>query len=194
MSDTTIATAVREVDGRQIPEAGEYELDKAHTSVEFVARHLMISKVRGRFNDFSGVITVADKPEDSSVAVTIDVPSVATGDAQRDGHLLSPDFFDAETYPVITFRSTQVEETKGGDWKVTGDLTVRDVTKPVVLDVEFEGSHPTPWGTTPVGFSASTELDREDFGLTWNQALETGGVLVGKKIKIELSVEANRKA
>lgn len=194
MSDTTIATAVREVDGRQIPEAGEYELDKAHTSVEFVARHLMISKVRGRFNDFSGVITVADKPEDSSVAVTIDVPSVATGDAQRDGHLLSPDFFDAETYPAITFRSTQVEETKGGDWKVTGDLTVRDVTRPVVLDVEFEGSHPTPWGTTPIGFSASTELDREDFGLTWNQALETGGVLVGKKIKIELSVEANRKA
>jgi polyisoprenoid-binding protein YceI len=193
MSDTTIATAVREVDGRQIPQTGEYELDKAHTSVEFVARHLMISKVRGRFNDFSGVISVGEKPEDSSVAVTIDVSSVATGDAQRDGHLLSPDFFDAGQYPTITFRSTKVVPVNGGDWKVTGDLTVRDVTKPVVLDVEFEGSHPTPWGTTPIGFSASTELDREDFGLTWNQALETGGVLVGKKIKIELSVEANRK-
>jgi len=190
---TTLSPALREVNGQQIPEAGEYELDKAHTAVEFTARHLMISKVRGRFNDFSGVITVAEKPEDSSVTVTIDVPSVTTGDAQRDGHLLSPDFFDAETYPAITFRSTKVEETKGGDWKVTGDLTVRDVTKPVVLDVEFEGSHPTPWGTTPIGFSASTELDREDFGLTWNQALETGGVLVGKKIRIELSVEANRK-
>lgn len=193
MSDTTTATAVREVDGRQIPETGEYELDKSHTSVEFVARHLMISKVRGRFNDFSGVISVGENPEDSSVAVTIDVPSVTTGDAQRDGHLLSPDFFDAEQYPTITFRSTKVVPVKGGDWKVTGDLTVRDVTRPVVLDVEFEGSHPTPWGTTPIGFSASTELDREDFGLTWNQALETGGVLVGKKIKIELSVEANRK-
>ncbi|HZQ86666.1 MAG TPA: YceI family protein [Acidimicrobiales bacterium] len=193
MSTTTPTPTLREINGRVIPEAGEYELDKAHTAVEFVARHLMISKVRGRFNDFSGVVTVGEKPEDSSVVVTIDVPSVSTGDAQRDGHLLSPDFFDAETYPAITFRSTKVVPVKGGDWKVTGDLTVRDVTKPVVLDVEFEGSHPTPWGTTPIGFSASTELDREDFGLTWNQALETGGVLVGKKIKIELSVEANRK-
>ena len=134
------ATAVREINGQQVPEAGEYELDKAHTSVEFVARHLMISKVRGRFNDFSGVVTIAEKPEESSVVVTIDVASVSTGDAQRDGHLRSPDFFDAETYPHIIFRSTKVEQVKGGDWKVTGDLTVRDVTKPVVLDVEFEGS------------------------------------------------------
>jgi polyisoprenoid-binding protein YceI len=191
MSDT--ATAVREINGQQVPETGEYELDKAHTSVEFVARHLMISKVRGRFNDFSGVIDIAEKPEDSSVVVTIDAGSVSTGDAQRDGHLTSPDFFHAESFPNIVFRSTKVEQSKGGDWKVKGDLTVRDVTKPVVLDVEFEGSHPTPWGTTPIGFSASTELDREDFGLTWNQTLETGGVLVGKKIRIELNVEATRK-
>ena len=191
MSDTL--TAVREVNGQQVPEAGEYELDKAHTSVEFVARHLMISKVRGRFNDFSGVINIAEKPEDSSVVVTIDVGSVSTGDAQRDGHLTSPDFFHAESFPTIVFRSTKVEQAKAGEWKVRGDLTVRDVTKPVTLDVEFEGSHPTPWGTTPIGFSASTELDREDYGLTWNQTLETGGVLVGKKIKIELSVEANKK-
>jgi len=191
MSDT--ATAVREVNGQPVPEVGEYELDKAHTSVEFVARHLMISKVRGRFNDYAGVINIAETPEDSSVVVTIDAGSVTTGDLQRDEHLRSPDFFDVGTYPSITFRSTKVDQVKGGDWKVTGDLTVRDVTKPVVLDVEFEGSYPTPWGTTPVGFSASTELDREDFGLTWNQALEAGGVLVGKKIRIELSVEANRK-
>jgi polyisoprenoid-binding protein YceI len=187
------ATAVREIDGHYVPESGEYELDKAHTSVEFVARHMMISKVRGRFNDYAGVINIADRPEDSSVVVTIDAGSVTTGDLKRDEHLSSPDFFDVGTYPHIVFRSTKVEQAKGGDWKVSGDLTVRDVTKPVVLDVEFEGSHATPWGTAPVGFSASTELDREEFGLTWNQALETGGVLVGKKIRIELSVEANKK-
>jgi polyisoprenoid-binding protein YceI len=154
----------------------------------------MISKVRGGFNGFSGAIQIADVPEESSVEVSIDAASISTNDEQRDGHLRSADFFDAERYPALSFRSTGVEAVKGDHWKVTGDLTIRETTKPVVLDVTFDGAQTDPWGGARLGFSANTEIDREDWGLTWNQALETGGVLVGKKIKIELGVEATRQA
>jgi len=186
---TPTATAVREVDGRPVPAAGTYTIDQAHSSVEFVARHLMISKVRGRFGEFSGQFEVGEDPAQSSARVEIQAASIDTGDAQRDGHLRSGDFFDAETYPVITFATTGVEPGKGDAWKLHGDLTVHGVTRPVVLDLEFEGAGSSPWGDTRVGFTASTELDREEFGLTWNQALETGGVLVGKKARIELSIQ-----
>lgn len=182
-------SSTRQYRGAVVPAAGVYDLDQAHTTVEFVARHLMITKVRGRFATFSGSVHVAEVPEESSVEVTIDAASIDTSQAQRDAHLRSADFFDAETYPTLRFRSTSVA-LDGDLWKVTGDLTVRDVTRPVVLDVEFDGANTTPWGTQAVAFSASTEIDREDWGLTYNQALETGGVVVGKKVRIELNVEA----
>ncbi|MGD0381633.1 MAG: YceI family protein [Acidimicrobiales bacterium] len=183
------ATLTREYKGAVIPAPGVYDLDQAHTTVEFIARHLMITKVRGRFAGFSGSVTVAEVPGESSVEVTIDASSIDTSQDQRDAHLRSADFFDVETYPTLAFKSTSVE-LDGDTWKVAGDLTVRDVTRPVVLDVEFDGANTTPWGSHAVAFSASTEIDREDWGLTYNQALETGGVVVGKKVRIELNVEA----
>jgi polyisoprenoid-binding protein YceI len=189
VTSTTSATLTREYEGGVVPAPGVYDIDAKHTSVEFVARHLMITKVRGRFDDVSGTITVAEVPEDSSVDVKIGATSVRTGEDQRDSHLRSADFFDTDTHPTWTFRSTAVAR-HGDQWKVTGDLTIRDVTRPVVLDVEFDGANITPWGTSALGFSASTEIDREAWGLTYNQVLETGGVMVGKKVRIELNVEA----
>ena len=186
---TAINAGTREYKGAVVPTPGVYDLDQAHTTVEFVARHLMITKVRGRFATFSGSLNVAEVPEDSSVEVSIDAASIQTSQEQRDEHLRGADFFEVEKYPTLTFKSTSVEF-DGGDWNVTGDLTVRDVTRPVVLKVEFEGANTTPWGTQAIAFSASTEIDREAWGLTYNQALETGGVVVGKKVRIELNVEA----
>ncbi len=185
----TTTTLVRDYKGTSVPAPGVYDIDAKHTSVEFVARHLMITKVRGRFDDVEGTITVAEVPEESSVQVSIGSASVRTGEDQRDAHLRSADFFDADTHPRWTFTSTSVEQA-GDDWKVAGDLTISGVTKPVVLDVEFEGANSTPWGTSALGFSATAEIDREAWGLTYNQVLETGGVMVGKKIRIELNVEA----
>jgi len=187
---TTPATsATREYRGTVVPTPGVYDLDQAHTTVEFIARHLMITKVRGRFGSFTGSVQVAEVPEESTVQVTIDASSVDTNQTQRDEHLRSADFLDVEHFPTLEFKSTSVA-LDGDDWKVTGDLTIHGATHPVVLDVEFDGANTTPWGTQAVAFSASTEIDREDFGLTYNQALETGGVVVGKKVRIELSVEA----
>jgi polyisoprenoid-binding protein YceI len=189
MTTVTTNQATREHKGTVVPVPGVYDIDQAHTTVEFVARHLMITKVRGRFATFSGSVNVAEVPEDSSVEVTIDAASIQTSQDQRDEHLRSADFFEVDKYPALTFKSTSVE-LDGDSWKVTGDLTVRDVTRPVVLDVEFDGANTTPWGTQAIAFSASTEIDREAWGLTYNQALETGGVVVGKKVRIELNVEA----
>jgi polyisoprenoid-binding protein YceI len=186
---STTTALTREHKGSVIPTPGIYDIDAKHSSVEFVARHLMISKVRGRFDDVEGTITVAEVPEESSVTVKIGAASVRTGEDQRDAHLRSEDFFNVDTHPQWTFTSTAVQQA-GDQWKVTGDLTISGVTKPVVLDVEFDGANTTPWGTTALGFSASTEIDREDWGLTYNQVLETGGVMVSKKIRVELNVEA----
>ncbi len=179
--------------GFDAPAPGTYAIDPSHSTVEFVGRHLMITKVRGRFNQFSGHIDIGERPEDSSVEVSIDTASLDTGDARRDGHLRGEDFFDVERYPTITFRSTGVEAGPDGA-KVSGDLTVRDVTRPVVLDVDFDGAQTAPWGEERVAFSAVADLDREDWGLTWNQTLESGGVLVGKKVRIELNVQAARRS
>jgi len=188
-TSTPAVVLTREHKGTVVPVPGVYDIDAKHSSVEFVARHLMISKVRGRFDDVEGTITVAEVPEESSVEVSIGAHSVRTGEDQRDAHLRSGDFFDVETHPRWTFTSTAVQR-DGDAWKVTGDLTIRGVSRPVVLDLEFDGANVTPWGTTAVGFSASTEIDREDFGVTYNQVLETGGVMVSKKIRIELQIEA----
>jgi polyisoprenoid-binding protein YceI len=191
-TDTTNAVpAVRTVDGRPVPAAGAWAVDTSHSTVEFVARHLMVTKVRGRFSDYSVDLTIGDRPEDSAVAVTIQTASISTGDEGRDGHLTSADFLDVGEYPTLTFVSRSVSA-DGDDWDVEGDLTVRGVTKPVTLKVEFAGVSEDPWGNTKAGFSAQTEIDREDFGLTWNQPLAGGGVLVSKKVKIELDLQAVR--
>jgi polyisoprenoid-binding protein YceI len=184
----TTTTATRTWEGTTIPAAGSYAIDPAHSTVEFVARHLMVSKVRGGFARFEGAITVADRPEASSLEVTIDPASITTGADDRDAHLRSGDFLDVERFPQMTYRSSAVERTAGG-WRVLGDLTIRDVTRPVPMDVEFLGAITDPWGNPKSAFSARAEIDREAFGLTWNVALESGGVLVGKKVAIEIEVQ-----
>jgi len=186
----TTAPLTRTVDGQEVPVAGTYALDLSHSSVAFSVRHLMVSKTKGRFDDFQGTVTIAEDPLASSVEVEIQVASVDSRDETRDGHLRSPDFFDAETYPTITYRSTKVTPAGQGRWAVDGELTVRGTTRSVPLEVTFEGGARDPWGGARIGFTAHTELDREAFGLTWNQALETGGVLVGKQVRIDIEAEA----
>lgn len=189
---TDVAAVTRQYQGIEIPAAGKFELDPAHSRVGFVARHLMVSKVRGSFGDASGTITIADDPAESSVEVSIKTDTITTGVEARDNHLRSGDFIESAKYPTIDFRSTRLEPKGGNEFLVHGELTIKDVTRPVTLDVEFEGVVLSPYGKEVVGFSASTEIDREEWGITWNQALETGGVMVGKKVKIEIEVEAYR--
>ena len=178
------------IEGVALPDPGDWQLDPVHTSVEFVARHLMVSKVRGRFTGVTGTIHVAEDPAESWVEVEIDANTVETGDEKRDEHLRSPDFFDVERYPQITFRSTKLEGESPGHFLVHGDLTVHGVTRPVSLEAEYHGWTQSPFGDRRAGFSATTEVDREDFGLTWNVAVEAGGVLVGKKAKLDFEIEA----
>jgi polyisoprenoid-binding protein YceI len=169
----------------------QWNFDKAHTNVEFVVRHMMVSNVRGSFGEYDGIINFDPaNPAASSVEVTIQTASIDTGVADRDNHLRSADFFDAATYPTITFKSTAVQVVDDNNVKLTGDLTMHGVTKPVTLDVEYLGQGNSPFGDVRAGFEASTKINREDFGLGWNVALEAGGVLVGKEIKIQLAVEA----
>ena len=166
MTDLQTPDATRTFDGVDIPEAGVFDLDVAHSTVSFSVRHLMVSKTRGRFGTFAGAVTVGEDPLASSVEVTIDPASITTGDATRDDHLRSADFFDVEQFPEITFRSTRVADHHGDRFRLEGELTVRGITRPVVLDAVLEGIATSPWGTQAVGFSASTEIDREAFGLT----------------------------
>ncbi|HEX6500988.1 MAG TPA: YceI family protein [Micromonosporaceae bacterium] len=191
MTASTVAT--RDFNGVTIPQPGTFSIDPAHTRVGFVARHLMVNKVRGAFTDVSGEITVAEDPLASSVTATIQAASIDTGVADRDAHLRSGDFLEVEKYPTIEFRATGIGSFSGTEFVLPGELSIRGVTRPVELRVEFEGTAVSPWGQEVFGFSASTEIDREEFGLTWNQALETGGVLVGRKVKIEIDGEAVRK-
>jgi polyisoprenoid-binding protein YceI len=177
-----------------LPEAGTWSIDDAHSSVGFVVRHLVAAKARGRFGEFSGTITIAERPEDSSVEVEIAAASVDTGHPDRDAHLRTPDFFDVEQFPTLTFRSTAVRAAGDERYAVDGDLTIHGVTRPVTLDLVYGGVVRDPFGNDKAIFSAETEVNREDFGLTWNQALETGGVLLGKNVRIELEVEAARQA
>ncbi|HEX4275869.1 MAG TPA: YceI family protein [Bryobacteraceae bacterium] len=168
-----------------------YEIDSAHSSAQFSVRHMMITNVRGGFSSIKGTAVYdSDNPAASTVEAVIDVNTINTLDAQRDGHLKSADFLDAEKYPTITFKSTKVEYGNPGEGKVTGDLTIHGVTKQVTLNVEgptAEGKD--PWGNTRAGASATTKIKRSDFGLTWNAALETGGIMVGDELKIEIEVE-----
>lgn len=189
-----VSIAKRKLDGLDVPAPGTWRIDPAHSSVEFVARHLMVSKVRGRFGSLEGTIHVDEEPERSTVEVQIDAASIDTGEPKRDEHLRSPDFLDVERYPSLTFRSTSAERTGQRTLRVKGELTIRDVTRPVALDVEYQGIVLDPWGNSRAGFTASAEIDREEFGVTWNQALETGGVLVGRKLSIEIEIAAVRDA
>ncbi len=194
MTDTTTIELTRNVDGHTVPAAGSWSVDQAHSTVEFVARHLMVTKVRGRFSDYDAAITIAERPEDSKVDVTINTASITTGDPGRDGHLVGADFLDVENYPTIAFASTGVRPDGSSTWNVDGDLTVHGVTQPVTLTVEFGGVATDPWNNTKAFFTASTEFDRERFGLTWNQPLAGGGVLVGKKVRVELEIQATPSA
>jgi polyisoprenoid-binding protein YceI len=169
--------------------AGTWTIDPSHSEVGFSVRHLMVSKVKGTFGTFEGAVTVADDPLQSSVNATIDLASISTGDAQRDGHLKSDDFFGVESNPTMTFASTSVAA-KGDDFAVSGDLTIKGVTKVVELALEFNGVGPDPWGGTRAGFTATTEISRKEFGVDIDMPLEGGGVVVGDKISITLEVEA----
>jgi polyisoprenoid-binding protein YceI len=184
----------RIVDGRPVPEPGSWEIDPSHQSFEFVARHLM-AKVRGNFSGVSGVANVAEVPSESTLEIEIDTSTIDTRDANRDAHLRSNDFFGVEDHATISFRSTAVRPAEGeNDWKVDGDLTIRGVTRPVTVDVEFLGGGIDPWGNQRIGFSGVVpEVNREDWGLTWNAALETGGFLLSKSVRLEIEAELIRK-
>ena len=192
-TDLAQAVGLRPVDdGTALPQAGVYEVDSTHSVVEFAVRHLGLAKVRGHFNSFQGTLRIADDPSSSSLEASVDAASIDTGDSMRDNHLRSPEFLDVERHPTLQFQSTRIRRGPEGQWLLDGDLTVRGVSRPVAFEVEFEGSARDPWGNARIGFSATTEVNRDDFGLTWNQPLDAGGWLVGKQVKIELSVEAVR--
>jgi polyisoprenoid-binding protein YceI len=169
--------------------AGTWSIDSTHTDVGFSVRHMMVSKVRGTFHGVEGTITTTDDPLASSVDVSVDLASIDTGNSQRDDHIRSADFFDSESNRTMTYRSSRVRR-DGEDFILDGDLTLKGVTKPVHLKLELNGFAKDPWGGTRAGFSASGEVSRNDFGLSWNTALEGGGVLVGDRIQIQIEVEA----
>ena len=175
--------------------ATTWNIDPSHSAISFSVRHMVVSKTRGRFTKWSGQISFDPaNPAGSSVLVTIEPASIDSADAQRDAHLKSADFFDVEKYPTATFKSTKVQDLGGGKLRIAGDLTLKGVSKPVVLDATYEGAGKDPWGGERAGFSGSTSIDRKDFGLEWNKALETGGLLVGEKVELTLEVEAVKQA
>ena len=198
---TTEATATtappaltRDWQGMTFPTPGVFKLDPMHTHVGFLARHMMVSKVRGRFGEYDGTIVVADDVLQSSVEVTIKVASIDTREDARDNHLRSPDFFEAETHPEITFKSTKIEHVKEERFAITGLLTIKSVSREITLDTSYEGVVVDPYGGQRIGFTAKAELDRYDFGLTWGAALETGGLVVGRNVILEFEIEAVRQA
>jgi polyisoprenoid-binding protein YceI len=178
----------RTVNGIELPPAGSYTFDPHHTTVGFVARH-MLSKVRGRFTAFDGQVTIGATPEDSSVQVEIQADSITTDSQMRDDHLRSADFLEVEEHPTLRFTSTALRPGEGRAFELDGDLTVRGITRPVTLEATFLGHGPGARGGTIAAFSASTTIDREDWDLTWNVAVETGGLLVGKKVEIVIDAE-----
>lgn len=167
-----------------------WQIDPAHSQIQFSVRHLMISNVRGRFENFTGNVEFdEEQPARSSVEVRIEAASINTKEPQRDAHLKSPDFLDAENFPYLHFKSRRVEMLDGSHGRIIGDMTIRDVTREVVLDVEYAGQAKSPWGTVSAGFSANARLNRKDWGLNWNYLLESGGVLVGDQVNIAIEAE-----
>ncbi|MEO8456458.1 MAG: YceI family protein [Chloroflexota bacterium] len=168
-----------------------WNIDKSHSNIDFTVKHLVISTVRGHFRDFEGVLHIdEDAPENSNVTVSIDVASVDTNDEKRDAHVRSEDFFAADRFPKATFQSTRLERLDGNDFRLHGDLSIRGITKPVVLDGEFDGQITDPWGGQRIAFTAKTEISREAFDVRWNQVLEAGGMTVSDKVKLSFHIEA----
>lgn len=183
-TDTTRTTAATAP-----PEPGTWVIDPAHSSIEAIARHMMVSKVRGRFESFSGAVEVAEDPVESTIEVSIDAASINTNEESRDGHLRSADFLAADEHPELTFTSTRIEHVADARYRVRGELTIRGVTRPVELDVDYFGVDTDPFGQRRALLRATTELNREDWEMTWNQALEAGGVLVGRTLEVEIDVQ-----
>ncbi|GJM40371.1 MAG: polyisoprenoid-binding protein [Ardenticatenaceae bacterium] len=172
-----------------------WQIDTSHSHVYFTARHMMISKVRGSFENFSGTVNFDEEtPPNTTVNIEVELASVNTRDEKRDGHLKSPDFFDVANFPTMKFVSNRVEQIDANNGRLYGQLTIKDITKEIVLDVEYAGTAKSPWGTESAGFSARGKLNRKEWGLNWNQALETGGVLVGDTINIEIELELIKQA
>lgn len=184
----TQTAATRIVNGVEVPVPGVWRIDPSHADVSFVGRHFMLTKVRGRFTEVDGEMHIADRPEDSSVKVTIEMASVYSGFDARDANLKSPDVFDVENYPQATFTSTDISW-EGSHGEMTGDLTIKDETRAVTLQVSYLGHVSDPWGKERVGFEAHGCIDREDWGLTWTMALDSGGIMVSKEIDLELHLE-----
>lgn len=180
--------ATRTFNGTQLPAAGTWQIDPGHAEVGFVGRHFGLTKVRGRFTGVAGAVIVADDPAGSSVEVTIDMRSVSSGDQSRDDHLRSADFFDVDQHPTATYRSTAVR-VDGTSGTIDGDLTIKGIARPVRLQMDYLGHATDPWGNDRAVFSASSKINREDWGLTWNMLLEAGGLLVSKEITLEIEVE-----
>ncbi len=181
-------TLTREVEGRQVPAPGTYVIDPTHTRIEAIARHLMVTKVRGHFAEYEGTITVDEDPTRSTVELTLKADSITTGVDDRDSHLRSPDFLDVENHPTLTFRSTGVVP-NDDSWVLNGDLTIAGKTNPISLDLEFLGVVADPWGNAKSAFAASGEFNRRDFGLSWNVPLDGGGVLVSEVLKLEIEAQ-----
>ncbi|MFG3657940.1 YceI family protein [Streptomyces sp. NPDC047706] len=174
---------------------GDYTIDPAHTSIGFVARHAMVTNVKGKFLDFTGTLSLdGTDPSRCTAALDVTMESISTGNEDRDGHLKSADFFAIEQFPTMTFRSTRAEALGGSDYRITGDLSILGVTKPITIDLEFHGSAKDPFGNDRVGFEGKAEILRSEWGLTWNAALETGGVLVSDKIKLNFDISAIKNA
>ncbi|WP_328300989.1 YceI family protein [Streptomyces sp. NBC_00435] len=195
--DTSASTAVAtlEVDPALAALTGDYVIDAAHSSIGFTVRHAMVTNVRGSFAEHEGTLHLdGGDPSRSTASIDVKIASVDTGIGDRDGHLRSGDFFDAETFPLMTFRSTSAEQLGGDKYRISGELTIKDVTRPLSIDLEFGGSATDPYGNERVGFEGSAEILRSDWGLTWNAALETGGVMVSDKVKLTFDISAIKQA
>ncbi|TXS38358.1 YceI family protein [Streptomyces sp. OR43] len=193
-NDAPAATTVA-VDPALAALTGDYTIDPAHSSIGFTVRHAMVTNVRGSFGEHEGSLKLdGSDPANSAASIDVKIASVDTGIADRDGHLVSGDFFDAEKFPLMTFRSTAAEQLGGDKYRVTGDLTIKDVTRPLAIDLEFNGSATDVYGNERVGFEGSADILRSDWGLTWNAALETGGVMVSDKVKLNFDISAIKAA
>ncbi|MFJ4858773.1 YceI family protein [Streptomyces sp. NPDC088730] len=192
---TATAATATAVDPALAALTGDYTIDPAHSSIGFTVRHAMVTNVRGSFGEHEGSLRLdGSNPAGSTASIDVRIASVDTGIADRDGHLVSGDFFDAEKFPLMTFRSTSAEQLGGDKYRVTGDLTIKDVTRPLAIDLEFNGSATDVYGNERVGFEGGTEILRSDWGLTWNAALETGGVMVSDKVKLNFDISAIKAA
>ncbi|GHF83946.1 YceI family protein [Streptomyces filamentosus] len=194
-TSTAVTTTPRPVDPALAALTGDYTIDSAHSSIGFTVRHAMVTNVRGSFGEHEGSLKLdGSDPAASTASIDVKIASIDTGIADRDNHLRSGDFFDAEQFPLMTFRSTRAAHLGGDTYRIIGDLTIKDVTKPLSIDLEFNGSATDPYGNERVGFEGSAEILRSEWGLTWNAALETGGVMVSDKVKLNFDISAIKNA